>query len=65
MNKDATLAFYYFWDSHDFRYWAKEGYIPAELLNPSRTVELYEYMFDNRTLLFSKLKLRTRISYEH
>ena len=60
INKEIPLLFYYYWDSTDFQHWVKEGYIPAELLEPSKVLELYEYIYKNRSKIFKKIPKRSK-----
>lgn len=63
INYDVPYIFYFYWDTSDFRYWRKEGYIPTELLASSRVRELYKFIYDNRSTLFKALTKRTESHY--
>jgi hypothetical protein len=51
ISENVLNEFYFYWDSHDFKNWVDDGLIPAELLDPSRVVELHNYIAKNRNAL--------------
>jgi hypothetical protein len=51
LSQNVLNELYFYWDSYDFQNWVENGLIPAELLEPSRVLELHNYLVTHRNIL--------------
>lgn len=56
LNQALKDEIFFYWVAENFSHWVDSGMIPKDLLEPSRVIELHDYLLRNQVLLLKNLK---------